>query len=230
MADALLTHFDPDPKLLDPLLEATSYQVFNADGSWSPDWPGNILSKRIVIYGDGTIARRDDPVRFAVDPAELALCRQLAAEAQAIVKELGIAGGSSFQEFGPFYNVASEGNEPPTRIDDGLIRTRFGGTIFPEARVAVEPMAESGEWWEQFEQVYEGDPGLERWREMIRWFRSRPEFVDTAYVRIGDNLEMAGGMPEAPDAEAFGVVMPRLAIGLTQKGSLAGLSGCVVLA
>ena len=41
---------------------------------------------------------------------------------------------------------------------------------------------------------------------------------------------MASGMPDAPDVEAFGVVMPRLAVGLTRKGSLAGLAGCVVLA
>jgi hypothetical protein len=52
----------------------------------------------------------------------------------------------------------------------------------------------------------------------------------TAFVRIGDNLAMASGRPDAPDVEAFAVVMPRLAVGLTHKGSLAGLSGCVVLA
>ena len=56
------------------------------------------------------------------------------------------------------------------------------------------------------------------------------EFVDAAFVRIGDNLENAAGLPEAPDVEAFGVNMPRLAVGLTRKGSLAGLAGCVVLA
>ncbi len=65
---------------------------------------------------------------------------------------------------------------------------------------------------------------------MIRWFLGRPEFIDTAYVRIGDNLEMADNVEDAPEVESFGVVMPRLAIGLTQNGSLAGLSGCIVAA
>ena len=65
--------------LLEPLLEATQYMPFNADTTWSPDWPGNILSKRIVIYGDGTIARQGDSVWFAVEPSELALCRRMAA-------------------------------------------------------------------------------------------------------------------------------------------------------
>jgi hypothetical protein len=230
MAKTLLTEFDPDPTLLKPLLEATRYEPFNADTAWSPDWPGNILSKRIVIYGDGTITRRGEPVRFAVDPDELALCRRMAAEAAEIVQGLMIAGGSADYEFRPFYNTASEGLSAPDRIDADLIRARFGGTVFPQAEVAVEPMAEAGEWWSVVEKVFQGDPGLERWKEAIRWFRSRPEFVDSAYVRIGDNVEMASGMPEAPDVEAFGVVMPRLAVGLTHKGSLAGLSGCVVLA
>jgi hypothetical protein len=230
MSETLITHFDPAPALLEPLLEATQYQPFNDETPWSPDWPGNILSKRIVIYGDGTIARRDEPVRFAVDPGELALCRRMAAEAEAVVKGLMIAGGSADYEFRPFYNTASEGASVPARIDAELIQTRFAGTIFPQAEVAVEPMAEAGDWWAVVEEVFKGDPNLERWKEMIRWFQSRPEFVDTAYIRIGDNLENSDGMPEASDVEAFGVVMPRLAIGLTHKGSLAGLAGCVVLA
>jgi hypothetical protein len=230
MAEPPITHFDPDPSLLEPLREAVRYEPWNAETPWSPDWPGNMLSKRIVIYGDGTIARRDEPVRFAVDPAELALCRRMAAEAEAVVKGLMIAGGSGGHEFLPFYNTASDGAPVPARIDAGLIRARFGGTIFPQAEVAVEPMAEAGDWWAVVEQVFDGDPDLERWKEMIRWFRSRPEFVDAAYIRIGDNLQNADGMPEAPDVEAFGVVMPRLAVGLTHKGSLAGLAGCVVLA
>jgi hypothetical protein len=230
MADTLITHFDPDPSLLEPLLEAAQYEPWAAQTPWSPDWPGNMLSKRIVIYGDGTIARRDEPVRFAVEPDELTLCRRMAAEAEAIVKGLIIAGGSGGHEFRPFYNTASKGAPVPARIDAELIQARFAGTIFPQAEVAIEPMAEAGVWWARVEQVYQGDPDLERWKETIRWFQSRPEFVDTAYIRIGDNLENANGMPEAPDVEAFGVVMPRLAVGLTHKGSLAGLAGCVVLA
>jgi hypothetical protein len=230
MPETLITHFDPDPALLESLLEAAQYQPWNAETTWSPDWPGNMLSKRIVIYGDGTIARRDEPVRFAVDAGELALCRRMAAEADAIAKGLMIAGGSGGNEFRPFYNTASEGAPVPPQIDAELIQARFAGTIFPQAEVAVEPMAEAGDWWAVVEAVFKGDPDLERWKEMIRWFRSRSEFVDAAYIRIGDNLQNANGMPESPDVEAFGVVMPRLAVGLTHKGSLAGLAGCVVLA
>ncbi|WP_422923249.1 hypothetical protein [Singulisphaera sp. PoT] len=230
MPETLITRFDPDPALLEPLLEAASYQPWDAEKTWSQDWPGNVLSKRIVIYGDGTIARRGEAVRFAVDPGELALCRRMAAEAEAVVHGLMIAGGSGGNEFRPFYNTASQGVTAPARIDGDLIRGRFAGTIFPQAEVAVEPMAEAGEWWAVVEEVFKDDPDLGRWKEAVRWFRSRPEFIDAAYIRIGDNLENASGMPEDPEAEAFGVVMPRLAVGLTHKGSLAGLAGCVILA
>jgi hypothetical protein len=230
MAETLITHFDPDPSLLEPLLPATEYEAFDPESYTNPDWPGNMLSKRIVVYGDGTIARQGEPVRFAVDSDELALCRRLSDEAEAIVKDLPIAGGSGGYEFRPFYSTASEGAPVPARIDAELIQARFGGTIFPQAEVTVEPMAETGDWWARFERVYEGEPDLERWRELVRWFQTQQEFVDAAFVRIGDNLEDATGMPEAPDVEAFGVNMPRLAVGLTRKGSLAGLAGCVVLA
>jgi hypothetical protein len=230
MAETLITHFDPDPSLLEPFLPATEYAAFDPKTYTNPDWPGNMLSKRIVVYGDGTIARQGEPVRFAVDPGELALVRRLSAEAEAVVRGLRIAGGSADFEFRPFYSTASEGAAVPARIDSELIQARFGGTIFPQAEVAVEPLAEAGDWWDVFEQVYEGEPDLERWRELVRWFQTQQEFVDAAFVRIGDNLENAAGLPDAPDVEAFGVNMPRLAIGLTRKGSLAGLAGCVVLA
>ena len=108
MADTLLTHFDPDPSLLEPLREAARYDLPEAqEASWNPDWPGNVLSKRIVIYGDGTIARRDDPVQFAVDPAELELCRRLSGEAMEVADGLEV-GGTSDNVIGAFYNVASE--------------------------------------------------------------------------------------------------------------------------
>ena len=64
---------------------------------------------------------------------------------------------------------------------------------------------------------------------MIQWFRARPEFVDTAFVRIGD-----GGIADVPEeqwpdgTEMTGCVFPRLALGLTRGGSLVGLFGYCV--
>lgn len=100
MSETHITHFDPDPAFLEPLVEAERYQPWIAETPWSPDWPGHILSMRIVIYGDSTIARRDEPVRFVVDLGELALFRPIAAKSEAVVMGLtspsivcGVLGG-----------------------------------------------------------------------------------------------------------------------------------------
>ena len=66
-----------------------------------------------------------------------------------------------------------------------------------------------------------------------RWFRDRPEFVDTAYVAIGDydhliRLEWIEGQLPA-GAEGHFSVYPRLFLGLTRGRSLAGLVTSVVL-
>ena len=233
MAEPVITHFDPDPSLLAPLLDATRYNAWNAETYSNPDWPGNILSKRTVIYGDGTIARMSDPVTFAVDPSELNLCRRLAAEAGEAAEGLEVPGGTGLNYFGSFYNVAREGVPAPGRIEAELIRARFGSALFALAEMEIEPLDEAGLWWLQEEEDGDPDaPNMQRWKDLIRWFRDHPEFVDSAYVRIGDNLENsdipASDLPA--DVETVGVIMPRLIVGLTRLGSLAGLSGCAVLA
>lgn len=132
--------------------------------------------------------------------------------------------------FGPFYNVAQDGAVAPNQIDAELIRARFAGTIFPLAEVVVEPMAEAGEFWASIERCSD-HPELERWRGVIQWFQAQAEFITAASILIGDNLEN-DGIPESDipdDVEAVGVIMPRLIVGLTRRGSLAGLSGCAVL-
>ena len=74
------------------------------------------------------------------------------------------------------------------------------------------------------------DPRFEQWKGLIHWFQTRPEFTGASYVRIGDNLEMEPRGADVPDDVAsFGVIMPRLIIGMTPKGSLVGLSGYAVL-
>lgn len=233
MAEPLITHFDPEPSLLAPLLGATEYKSWNPETYSNPDWPGNILSKRAVIYGDGTIARQGDPVAFAVDPGELALCQRLSAEAGRVAKDLEVPGGTGLNYFGPFLSVARHGAASPPCIDPDLILARFGGMLFALAKTVVQPLDESGLWWLQDQEGCEPDEDYARqWGDLIRWFRICPDFIDFAYVRIGDNLENFGiPATDLPaDVEAVGVVMPRLVVGLTRQGSLVGLSGCAVLA
>jgi hypothetical protein len=65
------------------------------------------------------------------------------------------------------------------------------------------------------------------WRNLIHWFRTQPDFVDAAFVRIGDS-ELLAQLDDSdcpPGTKLPGCVLPRLALGLTKQGSLAGLFG-----
>ncbi|HYF63302.1 MAG TPA: hypothetical protein VD886_10845, partial [Herpetosiphonaceae bacterium] len=59
---------------------------------------------------------------------------------------------------------------------------------------------------------------------------ARPEFKDTAFVRIGDYRDLHEVDPRLypPGTELVGCALPRLALGLTHGGSLAGLFGVSV--
>ena len=263
-----ITEFRPDPELLKPLLPCTGTDLGFEPGA---EWPCNILSRRTVVYGDGRVAKSGEPVSHRVDPDELDLCRRLAAEAA----EAAEAAGDNYDfamdseqaglGFSPFFVAADAGDAVPGRIDADLIRSRFGGTIFPPARVTVAPLAEQGQWWEDIDRGRGGrgadfrdeqgdDPpedqieeewredydqqrslaeeNLRRMRQFMRWFNENPHFKDAAYVAIGDNR--AGGLRAVPREDyppgtsAVGAALPRLILGLTRSGSLAGVFGYVV--
>jgi hypothetical protein len=229
MSGAPITRFAPDPERLAVLAECMeNYGVGDDDA----EWPNNLVSRRTVVYGSGVIARVGDVVRHAVDPDELSRCRRLAAEIATLMRGVEVGMGSeSGDEFHGFFVAASAGDPPPRRIDEDLIRARFGGTIFPPATMTVEPLAEQGVWWSEVRGDYdELEERLAPWRAMTAWFRGRPEFVDAAFVRIGD----ANALQEVPEedwpagTEMTGSVLPRLALGLTRDGSLVGLFGVCV--
>jgi hypothetical protein len=230
MAKAPLTRFEPDPERLAVIRECMEhYDV----GDPSAEWPNNLISRRAVVYASGHIAREGDPVRNAVDPDELALCRRLSAEVAGLMAGFSVGMGSeSGDEFRGFFIAGSVAAPAPTGIDEALIRSRFGGTIFPPATITVEPLAEGTDWWAAVEQdgsESEADYFVP-WRAMIRWFGERPEFVSTAFVQIGDR----GALWDLPreqwpeGTEITGCVLPRLAVGLTHGGSLVGLFGHTV--
>ena len=245
----MITHFDPDPDrfaVLRPCIES------GACGDPDAEWPNNMLSRDAVIYGSGAIARRGQPVRHNVDPSELALCQRLAGEARAQMRGVAVGMGSEgYDEFQEFFAAANVDDPVPQRLDEGLIRARFGGTIFPLATITVEPLTEGGRWWRWVE-----DDGIARaegsatgpadqdeehrarflegylrpWRALTAWFNKQPELKDSAFVMIGDYDALhALGRSEFPRGTVVvPCALPRLALGLTKKGSLAGLFGFVV--
>jgi hypothetical protein len=200
------------------------------------EWPDNIISRKMVVYGSGRIARDGDPVRHNVDPDELALCRRLTDEADrmACSIEYGLASEPDEIAFEPFFMAANLDDPTPIRIDGAWIRSRFGGTIFPPATVTIEPLDEASPWFASVQYFFNDDPGsdqLAHWRRLINWFRGRPEFTDSAFVEIGDELALSRrdlkGDPEG--TMVAGCIFPRLLLGLTRNGSLSGVITSVIL-
>lgn len=227
MAAPPIARFEPDEERRAVLGECMeNYGV----GAAAAAWPNNMIARDAVVSGSGAIARRGAPVRHAVDPGELDLCRRLADEAAGIMAGVEVGMGSeSGDPFRAFFIAGDADGPAPGSIDEALIRSRFGGTIFPPATITVEPMEEAGVWWSEVE-----DDGSESeddyfvpWRAMIRWFRDRPEFADSAFVRVGDR-EALWGVPRdrfPEGTETTPCALPRLALGLTRGGSLVGLFG-----
>ena len=234
MARPTITHFDPAPDRLAPLRECMeNYDV----GDPNAEWPNNIISRKTVVYGSGVIAREGKPIRHNVDPEELALCKRLAEEACAIMDGTEVGMGSESSD--PFYQffIAANADDPvPDRIDEALIRSKFGGTIFPLATITVELLNEEGAWWSEVlydasdYEAAEREEYLRPWRELVRWFHDQPELRDSAFVRIGEDRELwqldKSQFPQG--TEIVGCVLPRLVVGLTQNGSLVGLFGFTV--
>ena len=222
----IITHFEIDEEklaVLKPCME--NYGV----GSDNDEWSHNIISNQTVIYQNGAIIRRNSIVHHSVDSAELALCKTLATEAESIMAGVEVGMGSeSSDTFHQFFIVANTNEAIPDKIDETLIRAKFGDTIFPFATITVEPLSESGTWWSEVE--YDGSEStleyFKPWREMIAWFNNQPEFIDTAFVRIGDSNEL---FKLSLERNIFpGCVLPRLIFGLTRNGSLVGLFGISV--
>lgn len=226
-----ITEIGPDDERRSVVAECMeAYDV----GIPSADWPNNILSQRAVVYASGRVAREGEAVRHAVDPEELESCRRLAAEAAAVMEGTAVGMGSESEDpFRPFFVVANADEPAADRIDEALIRRVFGGTIFPPATITVEPLAEAGVWWSEV-LAYLGDPtdaaALQPWRQLIAHFSNHPEYTDSAFVRIGDYAALheldETRLPKG--TEVVGCVLPRLAIGLTRRGSLAGVFGYTV--
>ncbi|HZZ78950.1 MAG TPA: hypothetical protein VFE62_10555 [Gemmataceae bacterium] len=227
MAGTPITQFAIDEDKMSALRECmTSYDV----GPPNAEWPNNILSTKTVVYEDGLITREGQSPPRAIDPDELQRCKKLAAEAHAIMGNVDVGMGSeSCDPFHEFFIAGRIDEVAAKKIDAALIQTKFGGTIFPLATITVEPLVESGTWWSEVKHdgSESGDEYFLPWRAMMKWFRNQPDFLDTAFVRIGDcgELQEIDNADYPPGTEITGCVLPRLALGLTRGGSLIGLFG-----
>ncbi len=223
----MITHFDLDPDKLAIIQDCMdNYDV----GSPEAEWANNIISRKAVVYQSGAIARRGAPIKHMVDSTELALCQSLAETIENLMAGVEVGMGSEAStQFRKFYITANTDEPKQSIIDERLIRYKFGETIFPLATITVEPLIEAGKWWNEvmYDSSESNSDYFKPWKAMTAWFKSRNEFIDTAFVRIGDSEALweidKADFPEG--TEMTGCVLPRLALGLTYNGSLAGLFG-----
>jgi hypothetical protein len=203
-----------------------------------PDgFPFGCISKRTVVFSCGVVSRDGQDAAHEHPPQELQLCTHLAAEAAKVVEGLEVGMGSEgtpsifegpgkttlgTEAFSPFFITARGDEKARTTFSEALIREKFGGVIYRNCVVRVEPLREAGKWWDSVLHWYsdsdeeESAPKLAQWRKMMRWFAAQKDFTHTGFVMIGDGPEHGGAS------------FPRLALGLTKAGSLAGLIGVVV--
>lgn len=241
---ALITHFDLNPSLVPPLQECQdSYEI----GDPTAEWPNNVISTKARIYENGTIAREGETPDFRVDSEELALVRRLSQELADAMQgvEVGMLSEAS-STFHAFFITANEGDAVPAAITEEFLREKFGGTIFPPANITIEPLKAEGIWWD--EAISSWDADEEDWEDeddseeaepaerpspyhrLIASFQARLEISNPVFIRVGDYTTLRRmnkkGFP--PGTEMPGSVFPRLAVGLTAKGSLVGLFGVSV--
>lgn len=224
-AVATPTTCHPDRKKLKVIAECLkTYGMAEYDNEWS--W--NVLSTKTVVLKCGTIQRGNALVSHEHDPAELNLCERLAKEASEQVKGIDVGMGSEESSgFRPFFVASCRCQAVPNKVTTKIIREKFGGTIYPKAKITVEPLLAPGSWWTQVVEdgVEENGQTPERylkpWYRMIDWFSHTPELHGCCFVMIGEP-------PLDEDGKNGGCVFPRIALGITKSGSLVGLFGHVV--
>ena len=197
------------------------------------EFPNNVLSKRTVVWENGTFGKAGDKPAFSVEAEELLLCETVADEAKVVAGNLETGFGSeSSDEFLPFFIVANTFDPVLETISPALIESRFRGTLFPAFSITVEPIHEQTDWWEHVLHDIDGSAldYLERWTALRVYFRDNYNFVETAFVSIGMEDEgWASNNPDWPPGTIMAPsVFPRLLLGLTKSGSLIGLLGWCV--
>ncbi|MEO1350744.1 MAG: hypothetical protein AAFW84_18365 [Cyanobacteria bacterium J06635_15] len=209
------------------------------------EWTNNCLSTRTVAYTCGRLCRDGDTVVHNHDPAEIDRCQQIALEAAGLMDgiEVGMGTEASDVFFYPFFVTANLDQPIATDLTESVIRSAFGGTIYPPAKILISPLVEKGRWWELLDEDYEGYPealvtgdtetleefnpdeqaefneGVQVWQSLINWFNQHDDLRSVSLVEIGDGMLSNYNL---------GCVFPRLIVGLTKAGSLAGLAGYVV--
>jgi hypothetical protein len=221
------------------------------------EWVWNVISRKTVVYSCGAIGRAGETLEHNHSPIEEERCQRLSQQAADIMAGHLMGCDANEHRFIPFYVLSNDGDTVPDCITETVVRSAFGGTIYPAAKVVIQPLESDESWWieatesfeeptdpreeywtealepEELEDDYEDEEEkayrtrVEAWARLILWFKNQPELHHPVFVSISVDEPYQSART---DGEPYNgaCVFPRLAIALTQAGSLAGVFTCAV--
>lgn len=192
------------------------------------EWGGTILSTRTILRPSGAPGVPEDDMSRP-DAPELALVTELAKCAAERMGGLEVFASQASNSWAPFWCARTQSQQVES-LASAAVRAIFGGSVWPDAAVVSEPMdAGIGALRDAFRRVRgqrkswatilrasEESGSLEGYRRAVQWFVQEPRFVETAVITVATG--------DHPCANAF----PRLFLGRTEGGSVAGIVGVVV--
>jgi hypothetical protein len=214
-----------DQARLNVLRECMGKHLFPENPPREYEW--NVISNRAVVYSCGMISRADENLVHCHDENELEQCQRLASAVASIMLDERMVDDEGDHGFAPFYITVNETDNVAEQITEDLIRSFFGRLIYPSAEILIEPLEEGTNWWDMIDDCAGGmgeesaSEYLALWRGVIDWFAQQQEIHSPVFVSIG--REAIRG----EDGGGSGCVLPRLAVGLSRKGSLVGMFTCV---
>jgi hypothetical protein len=195
------------------------------------EWVWNLISRKTVVYSCGSIGRKGEMLKHNHQQAEMDLCQQLAQEAATIMDgQIIDLGDEGEHGFSPFYVVANEGQDISELVTEEVIRSAFGGTIYPDAKITIEPLEKPKDLWMEFVDC-QGmtdyyDNAIKSWEKLAVWFRSQESLHNAVFVSVDINQDKE--FARSSNLYNGACILPRLAVGLTKQGSLVGVYSCVV--
>jgi hypothetical protein len=222
--------FDPTAKCVHVAPSSSMQQCIDTYGiKGRGEWVNNSISRNAQFWSCGMISRRPSTPKHDHDPEELAHCHRLANEAANVIGAWWpLLRSSSDPVTQPFYIAAQRRAAAPKKIDEPVLRALLGGTLHPDAAVEIEPFAEGTKWWQKIEEDAKSraaEPGegtfdeiVAQWRDLMKWF-STSRLSRASFTRTTHSVK---------PCHTLGCVFPCFVVGISNKGSLIGISTHVV--
>jgi hypothetical protein len=133
------------------------------------EWVWNVISRKTVVYSCGAIGRAGEILEHNHSPIEEERCQRLSQQAADIMAGQLMGCDANEHRFIPFYVLANDGDTVPDCITETVVRSAFGGTIYPAAKIVIQSLKAEESWWIEATESFEepADPREEYWTEAL---------------------------------------------------------------